>query len=800
MKVESFRSSDFNVEDRLRTDRPGRDWQVQLREFNISNAVANFRFKDRLNQPGEFNFELLSKPFDPEGGERVFIGRNGELKFSGFTRRPSSSTMREDRYQGVGGAMLLDRESLSESDFDDSDLLGTNTDDFVQMLFDSINIDGVSVGVNTRLNQVDDTVDVRVDDDTALEVLNRIVLSYGGDWYVSFDKESAEFKFNIEDRVESTKVVKTFEGGTDNTNIEDLKDEKIIDEEYDAVFVKGYGDGDDQVKGFYPEKSQWPNNPRVLSYTDKTIISESVAEETAENLFEEHSDWRSISLVPAEKNQPLDLGDKVKIEDENTGINEEFRIVQRKISVDYTDENIIEYVLNDKPVGLLDEVQDVSDITRSQTDYMQGSRNIWSEKEVANCSDEEPLEINLQVPEDITDKVGENKVSRIELNYKTAEYRQDGDPVSSGTFEIDNIPKKDRVESLDPTFKDRFQNTDSDDLNDNFRNSIESQSSNAVKVEEADISGHGHDIGSTTSFAEKTSASDSYSNSGNSSIGSSETLVDSFTLDNSDALVHRITFKAVEGTDNDNLRLGMVADGGTFVDNTLYNIKIEDVASSSINDQDPILGTIETYFVDSVTLPVTSQSGSTTYEIRAVMSGVGDSDLQWRVSGAALTHEHDIPKQERADGDTGAVDEDILLTKAASGETRFESEEIESGTADDYIVSVSDNTEDDGTVSDPGEEDKETVEDVEGESVARVDDIDDQVLVKAGVEADEIDIEVEKPDGTIDTIGNFESREEDGIDLTASIEAPGWYIIRLTPDQVTNLKARVFLDHHKDSK
>jgi len=51
-------------------------------------------------------------------------------------------------------------------------------------------------------------------------------------------------------------------------------------------------------------------------------------------------------------------------------------------------------------------------------------------------------------------------------------------------------------------------------------------------------------------------------------------------------------------------------------------------------------------------------------------------------------------------------------------------------------------------------------------------------------------------DGNIDSDGP----KDNELDISPFVDDPGWYRLKLVPDKPTFTKARVYLDHHKDTK
>jgi len=392
----------------------GLEWNIDLAEYDMSSATRRLYFTDSISQSGEFELDVVVDPGSIESADPIKVSKKGVGAFYGIVKQPESSSQGSDVISGGGASEILRDVPIT------AEYIGFSSVDVVNDIFSNITSTQITVGTNEELTSGSGSVDARADDEGALTFLNRVIQSHGGEWYVSYDSSNDIFEFNVVEKLESPNVKKTF---TEN-NTKEIKDVPVVDETYDAVVVRGYGDGEDQVQGVYPERSSWPDDPRVLRYTDKTILSDSQASTTAEEVYNKHSDWRSIFVYPSSHQTLLNLGDKVEVNEPRSGVNGEFRVVARTLNLDFREDRQVEYVLSDKPIGIIDEAEDVKEQTDSQTDYEQGAKNKYSDKQSDQANNTNPLRLEFNIPEDVKDKTDKNRIKNLNLNYTLKDFRK----------------------------------------------------------------------------------------------------------------------------------------------------------------------------------------------------------------------------------------------------------------------------------------------------------------------------------------------------------------------------------------
>lgn len=408
-------------------------WKITLGTNDVSDATRSLSFSDAISQPGDFILELIVDPGQINGGDELKVqNKEGKDAFYGVAQRPNRSSQGNDEIDGAGAAALLQDIPIN------GEFLGTTTDALIQNIFSQLSTNKIVYNstASSELSDGTGNVDIRADDEGALNLLNRIVLSHGGEWYVSYNSSNDQYEFIVQNEIRNT-TNKTFT----EENTREIRDAQVVDEEYDAVVVNGYGDGEDQIVGEFPARNNWPNDPKLLKYTDKTILSETEANNVAENLYNEHTNWRNIMVYPASDNELLQLGDEVTVNEPRTGINGDYRVVQRTLNIDLETGSDIEYVLSDRPIGLLDKNADVEEQTKSQTDYSQGNRNTLNESnaEISDTGTNEGTQLSFNIPQSIVEDIsGKNRVAQVLLDYNVDDYKQlinasDADAVDDST-------------------------------------------------------------------------------------------------------------------------------------------------------------------------------------------------------------------------------------------------------------------------------------------------------------------------------------------------------------------------------
>lgn len=207
-------------------------------------------------------------------------------------------------------------------------------------------------------------------------------------------------------------------------------------------------------------------------FTDKTIVSQEEAEKTVLRLLSSRSTaYRDVEVTPSDSYKLYGLGSVFEVVDKDAKVNGVHRVVKTRLKIRF-DQNEAESTvhLSNKPASFYDDFSNLSDTTKSQTDFGQGSKNVWGEKESSNATGSEPFKLDFEVPEDVIDISGRNRLDSIELNFASSSFQgsEAGD-----TTTVDNFDPSAKV--VDTTVANQ-----------------------GIQIENKEITQHGHSVGSAT--------------------------------------------------------------------------------------------------------------------------------------------------------------------------------------------------------------------------------------------------------------------------------------------------------------
>jgi len=460
---------------------PSPEWQVSINGKDYSNSLELLEFTQSINNSLKFTVKIsgIDKTDNiPEDSEIVISYGGGEL-VRGVLKQLNPDVYNTYVFKGTGYSAELEADS--------DELVSTNPvkDSDVQTIIDSL-INGVNLPNGRTLSTSYDggTSGISVDDfrvkSKQLEDVNRLMGSYDVEWYLTIDGNNNPV-FNVTDQLffsddannaaGNPKDVLTISGPDQsaekvNQNINRNKGD------FDGVIVRGYGDGDDQITA---AAGNIGKDSRALIYTDKTILSQSNAEQKAQNLADTNTvSWQEIEVKPSTPNQIYGIGDELRVKAENARLDDNYRVVEAYYKI-YPAEDEFESRLNlsNKPQTFVDDFKRQEEQTKSETDYMQGARNVWSDKENSNATNAKPFTLDFEVPQDVVDTTGKNRLDRIELNYSSAPFKGGAE---GETIQATNFDPSTEVVSTD----------------------IQSQ---GIQIEESNISQHNHPVGSATAQA-----------------------------------------------------------------------------------------------------------------------------------------------------------------------------------------------------------------------------------------------------------------------------------------------------------
>jgi len=457
---------------------PQPEWTVSINGKDYSNNIDLIEFTDSVNNPLKITVKLEgidSSDDIPEDAE-IIIGRKSAQLFRGVLKQVNPNALNSYTFKGTGYAAEL--ESNSEQILSDEGVGERFEDSTVQTVVDTL-VDGASMPNSRTFSTsysggIASTVvdDFRVKKEQ-IEDVNRLMGEYDIEWYTTTDGSNNPV-FNVTDQISFTDggspidTITTYGGNQSAEMVEQNVNRNKGD--FDGVVVRGYGDGDDQITA---SAGNTGKGNRVLFYTDKTIVTSSQAQKRADNLADTQTvAWQEIEVKPSNPNNVYGVGDELKIESKEARLNDTYRVVKTYFKI-WPGEDQFESKLNlsNKPQTFIDDFKEQQNQTDSQTDYMQGARNVWGDKEAANATNADPLEIDFEVPQDVVDIAENNRLDRVEFNYACTPFRQTGDPQTI------------TAENFDPGIK-----------------SVEtSVNTGGVEMERERIVQHNHPVGSSTS-------------------------------------------------------------------------------------------------------------------------------------------------------------------------------------------------------------------------------------------------------------------------------------------------------------
>jgi len=747
----------MTVDDDLETWGGG-NWTLTINGTDYSNAFQKAEFQEGLNQPIHWQLDIQgldSSNSDVSDGNIVELSYAGTKAFKGRIRNSESSSELSISLEGLGMAFDLLRRTFTNN------WNGTDTNTIVTAVVGST----MNIGTNEQLNDSAGTVDFRMDEEQKLAGLNRLAGNYDGEWWVDEDGNGND-QFNMASQRGGGSSVKTFRTEGDQKNAEiATKNTSSGEGNYDGVVVKGYGDGNNQVKA---TAGSTGDEDEVLVHTDKTIVSEEQAQERADKMKSLRVDggWTEIKVVPGDPNEILEVGDVVTVDSPDSDISsQDFRIVERNYNVDFQGEITAELICNNRPATIFDgDLAETKEQTKSESEYMQGSQNVWSDKEVANCSNNEPLELDFYIPPDVQDVVGKNRTASIKLNYSASGYRQSASS-TTGTF----------TQNTSTNDEDRVDDTGQQD-----EQALDEL--NTVTVE----SGDQDQVGSTEGGGASRISNSQVLDTGQEFVPQFSTfteMVSNFfpATSETQAIIFNLWMERVGETTTDNyfmwLRVDDEGGGGTKFPHPagqqtpIMNFS-KGAGGSPSGDGSPV--------TPVVTIRVPVDAASREFSIDAAMDQ--NAEDSWKLHYTwygEKPHDHQVtPVHLKSSSNIEAPGSD-----GSFSDIRDQFVNNTSDTKDLTVASVTDNT-------------ANTVETIADD-------------VAAGNTAQEVQVEIDGTPRTSDIYGgSFSGTNQDQqIDITDYLTDSsgdgkpdvGWHTVKIVPDQISYMKSRVVLDHKKDN-
>jgi len=193
-------------------------------------------------------------------------------------------------------------------------------------------------------------------------------------------------------------------------------------------------------KGVYVEKHVPHTSPETDSSIDKyglmeyTIIDKSVMDEqTAELIASKYllERFTPIIRIKIKPDDPLgmattiDLGDKVTVEDDESGISGDYRVVGIEYVSDYGVLDM-EIELSNRSLEFIEQMQKAREQQESMAKYMQGATNIYAISEAENCDDSHYLNMRFYIPDDAV------AINSVKLSFKMQDFRAYNQSIGGG--------------------------------------------------------------------------------------------------------------------------------------------------------------------------------------------------------------------------------------------------------------------------------------------------------------------------------------------------------------------------------
>lgn len=188
---------------------------------------------------------------------------------------------------------------------------------------------------------------------------------------------------------------------------------------------------------------------KKMTISNSTIIDEQELQKFASRLLLEHlSPYTRIVIEPMDAIDTLNsitLGDKVTVIDEDTGLNDDYRVVGFEFNFDTGIEQLLVEVSNRK-LYLIEQLQQVAEDTYTMGTYAQGATNVWGDTQQGSASATVPLTLNFYVSSDIVDASGKIKINSAKLSYKSDDYKKyvatslSGNPTLTGNPALTGTP------------------------------------------------------------------------------------------------------------------------------------------------------------------------------------------------------------------------------------------------------------------------------------------------------------------------------------------------------------------------
>jgi len=401
---------------------PEPEWQVFVNGSEYTSNVNSIEFERSVNNPIKFVVKtsgISGRESDISRGQEIVVSYSGFELFRGVLQQVDAETGVNATIKGSGYSSELDGNVSSK-------FSSTDVSSIVNDLIDGTTVPNDRVFSTSFSNATVNVEDFRANTNQ-LEDVNRLLGEFDLEWFTSFDSDDNPV-FNVTFQIQNDdngKPLDTFSTSGPGQNAEVIKRNTNRNKgNFDGILVRGYGDGEDQITA---TAGNTGSDSRVLIYTDKSIITESEAQNRADSLQSERTvEWREIRVKPSEPTQLFGLGDLLKVDSEDAKLNDNYRVVETYYKIDLNADDVsATLMLSNRPQTFVNSFKTEQAKRRGQTDHMQGSSNTINEsnKEVSSSTSGTKIEFN--VPERfVTDTAGNTRVKDARLDFSVDNYKR----------------------------------------------------------------------------------------------------------------------------------------------------------------------------------------------------------------------------------------------------------------------------------------------------------------------------------------------------------------------------------------
>lgn len=299
-------------------------WEVTVNNVDYSGYWTEIYVDERLNEMTRFKVKLFGvdnscSDVDPGNTVKVKLNNNdyfkGRIESTDFTSE--SSCLLNGFDMSVKLTDHLHNHSWS----------ATPSTVIVNDVCSGV----INIGTNTNWG----TLAFDIINDDKLSGLSRLSNFIGYDWWV--DESGGNDQFNIHTRRGGTVSQATF-NTTGDTNLWNNVRRKVDKESlYNDIAVLGYGGGTAQIKGTASDATSISNyGTHSIRLVARTVRDTGVLGSIASTFLAEHKDpIDRIALYPQDVEQTFTLGDAITINDTDTGMSSNYKVVAKKLDLVY---------------------------------------------------------------------------------------------------------------------------------------------------------------------------------------------------------------------------------------------------------------------------------------------------------------------------------------------------------------------------------------------------------------------------------------------------------------------------------